>query len=1258
MRSRILVVGRDLALRARLARMLGAAGYGVELAESAASVQRISTKGIRLAMVAPDGLGRDGDGLVEMLQRSIGKIVLLAATRGGQEGEVERFDPSDETALLARVAEALRPVADIDPPATEPILQFSCYCLDLTGHSLLNQDGGDIPLTRSEFVLLASFVQRAGRVLSRDFLRQVLAGREAEAFERSVDMLVMRLRRKIELDPKCPTLILTVPGAGYKFAAKVRRVAAQEMPDSAAAVEPPKDVSGIPERRFVTALAAELASPLPHDPEELQGVIKAYRRSAGAIIARYGGAMAQCRQCEVLAYFGYPVAQEHAAERAIHAALALADQIGASDADLPPGIAVSVGVASGLVVADPTGEVLGQTPGEAMRLSALAAPGQVAAAADTRRLADGLFAYRELASCVWEVLGATELSSRSEALFTQAVMPLVGRDLELSLLLHAWRRAKSGEGRLVLLSGEPGIGKSRLLAALQEALAAEPHADLRYFCSPLHQDAPLHPVIARWQRDAGFTRSDSAEERLRKLESVLAPAGLAPQDVARLAALLSVPTGGLDAEPDLSPQQRKEQTFAALRRHLDALTRERPALMVFEDAHWADPSSLELLDRLVNRLAGLPVLLIVSYRSEFVPPWIGHAGTSLITLSRLDRQQSAELAAQVAGPRALPPALLERIAGQADGVPLFTEELTKAVLDGAASPDGAGAAPVVPASLQALLMARLDRVPAARQVAQVGAAIGREFSEDLLLAVAELPEGVVRQALDGLVGAGLLLARGTPPHVSYACKHALVQDAAYGSLLRAERRRLHGRIVAALSGRGADSGEAMPDLLAHHATEAGFYDRAAIWRLRAGLASLRRGAGVESLVQLDRGLALLPAMAEDDGRRRLELDLRIARTKALMAAEGHASPRLREEFDRAQSLCGVLGASAELIAVLFGRWAHAFVRGEFALARQYGADLLAIGQDRDDPVCRLLGHYTSGLTALPLGAFATLLDELRRGLALFDPAWRRNAAMPTGVGDPDVVSRLYLAWGLLCQGRIAACRAEAKAAVTEARRLGQPWTLAQTLSISAFFALTLDPPAAGLRWLDELDQLAKEHCFPYFQAVGTAQRGWCLAALGEARQGAAMLRAGIEPLQKAGSLIWIPSLLRAEAEALAQAEQPLEARARLGEAIGLATATGAVWDLADMHRVRGDLLQAQGEQQAAEDAFVHALELAGELGARLLALRAAAALARLHASQDRAADGITALAPVLAWFDEEAGALDLERARSLLDTLRASAATH
>ena len=659
------------------------------------------------------------------LQAAVGRVLLVAAPgdRGERHGHLD--DVSDEAALLARVAEALSPASE--PEALEPVLQFARYRLDLAGHSLLDTAGKEIPLTHGEFGLLRVLVQRAGRVPSRDQLLQLLSGRDAEAYDRSIDMQIVRLRRKIEPDPKRPTLIVTIPNSGYKFTATVRQAEPAALPDPEPTAAPPETRPVGGERRFVTAVAAEVlaaeGSSLPRDPEELRPLIDAWRRYAAAVVAKHEGMLAESRLREVLAYFGFPVAQEHAAERALHAALALAEHLPVGEMALPAGLAIRVGVASGLVIADPDGEVLGETPGEAGWLKGLAEPGEVFVAAGTRRLAGDLFAYRDLGRLIvrgvgpvpaWQVLGRSALGSRSEALHATAVTPLVGREEELHTLLRAWQQAKSGEGRLVLVSGEPGIGKSRLLAALEERLAGKPHNSLRYFCSPLHQDSTLHPIVARWEQEAAFARGDLPEERLRKLEKAVALAELSPEDFALIAGMLSVPTDGRYLQPELNPQRRKERTFGALLRRLGRLTQSNPVLMLFEDAQWADPSSLELLDMLIDRLSELPILLVISFRADFTAAWIGRSGVSLIALSRLNRRHSETLAAQVSAERALTREVLECIVTQTDGVPLFIEELTKAVLETSTDAAAAALPPAVPSTLHGSLMARLDRLPTAQ----------------------------------------------------------------------------------------------------------------------------------------------------------------------------------------------------------------------------------------------------------------------------------------------------------------------------------------------------------------------------------------------------------------------------------------------------------------------------------------------------------------------------------------------------------------
>jgi DNA-binding response OmpR family regulator/class 3 adenylate cyclase len=935
MRTRILVLARDVTLRAHLARLLKGSGYRVEIAESAAHARRMDITGIAFALVAPEGLGPEGKGLLDELETAAGRPLLIATPGNLQESGTDVFDASDETGLLARIAQALQPPSESDIEA--PVLRFAAYCLDLAGHSLMDLAGHEIPLTRSEFSLLREFVQRPGRVLSRDQLLNALAGRDAEAYDRSIDMLVVRLRRKIEPDPKHPSLILTVPGNGYKFAAKVRQTEISALPEPAVGL--PETTPAAPERRYVTALAAELVSSdgarLPGDPEELRALIDGFRRYVAAVVARHGGVMAETRLREVLTYFGYPVAQEYAAERAIQAGLALAEHLAEGETALPSGLAVRVGVASGLVIADPSGEVLGETPGEAGRLRDIAEPGQVIIAASTRRLAGELFAYHDLGPLTvkgvagpvhaWQVLSPSALISQSEALYADALTPLVNREEELTLLLRAWNYAKAGGGRLVLLSGEPGIGKSRLLVALEEELAAEPHASLRYFCSPLHQDSALHPVIARWEQEAGFARADTPVLRLRKLEAVLAPAELPPADVA---ALLSVPTGERYPYPDLSPQRRKERTFTALLRRLISVTRIKPVLMLFEDAQWADASSLELLDTLLDQLAELPILLIISFRPEFTAPWIGRAGTSLIVLSRLDRRQSATLAAQVTAERVLTRALLDRIVTQTDGVPLFIEELTKAVLEASVNLDGAPLPLAVPGTLQASLMTRLDRLPAAKQVAQIGATIGREFPHVLLAVVAQLPEARLVQGLDELIRSGLVFRHSVPPDAVYTFKHALVQDLAYGTLLKTQRQEIHRRIGEALRDLLADRAEVEPEVVAHHFTQAGLTEPAVEWWRKAGNLAMRGSAFVEAISHLEKALDLVGKLDEGPAQRLSRLRLQIAYGNALRLTRGFGAPEVTAAYERALDIATIVSDVHERFSAYYGLWSGSFLRGE------------------------------------------------------------------------------------------------------------------------------------------------------------------------------------------------------------------------------------------------------------------------------------------------------------------------------------------
>jgi class 3 adenylate cyclase len=613
----------------------------------------------------------------------------------------------------------------------------------------------------------------------------------------------------------------------------------------------------IAERRQVTVMFSDLvgstALSARMDPEDLREVISAYQNCVAETVRRCDGFVAKYMGDGVLVYFGYPQAHEDDAERAVRAGLELIGAVTAIKSPVP--LQTRVGIATGLVVVGDligSGEaqergIVGETPNLAARLQGIAEPNMVVIAEATRRLLGNLFELEDLGAKdlkgiagpvrAWAALRGSSVEGRFEALHTTGLTALVGREEELDLLLRRWSRAKGGEGQVVLLSGEAGIGKSRLTAALLERLSGEAHTRLRYFCSPQHTDSAFYPIIGQMERATGLTHDDTAQIRLEKLGAVLAQTSTSTQDAALFAEMLSLPNDGRYPALDLAPQQRRQRTLEALTSQLVGLAHQQPVLMIFEDAHWVDPTSLEVLGRTVDRIKALPVLLIVTFRPEFDAPWEGQSHVTSLTLNRLGEREAAAIIARLAGNKALPADVLAEIVERTDGIPLFVEEMTKAVLEaeseGAALRTAAAvpsAALAVPASLHASLMARLDRLGPAKEVAQIGAAIGREFSHALLASVARKSEAELGSALDRLIRAGLLSRQGLPPQASYLFKHALVQDAAYGTLLREPRRALHARIAEAIQSQFAETAESRPEMLAHHCTEAGLIEKAAgLW---------------------------------------------------------------------------------------------------------------------------------------------------------------------------------------------------------------------------------------------------------------------------------------------------------------------------------------------------------------------------------------------------------------------------------------------
>jgi tetratricopeptide (TPR) repeat protein len=822
----------------------------------------------------------------------------------------------------------------------------------------------------------------------------------------------------------------------------------------------------------------------------------------------------------------------------------------------------------------------------------------------------------------------------------------------MELVLRRWAQAKAGSGRVVLISAEPGVGKSRLAEALAERLRGDPHTRLRYFCSPHHQDSALYPVIAQMERAAGFLHADGPVARLAKLQALLAATEPPMEEVALIAELHSLPSAGLAPLLDATPQRKKDKTFDALLRQVEGLSRQQPVLMVFDDLHWIDPSSREILDRLIERVAEWPVLLLAMFRSEFQPQWTGQPHVTMLTLARLDRRDTAAMVANVAGNAMLPPEIMEEIAERTDGVPLFVEELTKAVLEsGAQAGVALSAAPhaglSVPATLHASLMARLDRLGQdAKDIAQTGAAIGREFGFGLLASASDLSEPQLREALNRLTDAGLLFVRGTPPQSSYIFKHALVQDSAYGTLLRGRRQRLHGRIAATLEDRFPEIALAQPALLAQHCAAAGLAEQAVTYWLKAGQQALARSAMTEAVAQLRKGLDTLAGLPDGAWRQQQELDLQTTLGPALTATKGNSADDANETLSRARALAEQLDRPEYLVPILVNQWAFHFTRGEHRLTLTFGEQVEQTGDARNDVTAQLLGRYMQGTTSLYLGEFVAARTALERCFGLADPAHRTIAGMAY---DPYPMVLIFLAVTLTYLGYIDQARSRLDEALLEARRVGHAHTLVHTLNLANWIEWLTDQPEVHL---EEFLALSAEHGFQHYLSWALAYRGRSLTAHGQEREGLELLTQGLAELRATGGIVNTPMLLIWVAQAHALRGQATEQRNCLAEAAQIVGTTDERVSEAELlHRVPGDLLNAAGDQSGAEQHYREAIAVAERQSAKLLQLKASVSLARLWRDQGKRAEARDLLAPIYNWFTEGFDAPDLKDAKALLDEL-------
>jgi predicted ATPase len=933
---------------------------------------------------------------------------------------------------------------------------------------------------------------------------------------------------------------------------------------------------------------------------------------------------------------------------------------------------VRVGIATGVVVVgDQSSSEVGETPNLAARLQSLAEPGSIVIADSTKKLIGTLFECHDMGTVAvkgysdpiqaWQVLALGHVESRFEALRSHELTPLVGREEELELLVRRWRQVKEGEGQTVLLSGEPGIGKSRLVTAFAEQIAVEPHTRLQYFFSPYHATSALYPVISQLGHATKFHRDDDAAARLDKLGALLARTGTTVEDAALIADLLALPAKDRYPPLNLTPQQRKDKTFAALLRQLEALTREQPVLMVFEDAHWSDPSSRELLDLTIERIQGLPALLFVTFRPEFEPPWTGQSQVMTLTLSRLNRRNGAVLVKRMVGYKGLPDHIVDDIVERTDGIPLFVEELTKSVMQTGLRTEGLKKAITtapspalsVPSTLHAPLMARLDGLGTAKDIVQIGAAIGREFSFELLSAVSERPPNELQADLDKLVEAGLVFQRGMLPHATFHFKHALIQDAAYSTLLRASRQRLHARIAEVVTEQFPETPNGLPEILAQHYAKAGLAEQAAAsWQV-AGERAVSRSAIEEAIAHFTNGLAAVAQLAEGRKKQKLELDFRLNLAAALVGTRGWASPEYQQQIGLARDLAERLGDQERLFWAMYAQWVQLFARAEHDLALGVAQELMSVAERCDRSIAKSTALYCMGTTALHLGQFISAREYLERSVELDDPRQAQIVVAPTG-RDSAVVFLGHLATTNAYLGYAAKAKMYLEKAIDRGNLLSHVPTMALA-QIYRFWILGLffrDYSASKMA-AEAVLRLAAEHGSQIFRVLGEIDSNWLQAKTGNTASGIRGMHDALITCRDMGFHVFLPRSLCLLAIAYHTAGEVEEGLCVIGQALSIIEATKERTYEAELLRVRGEL-QLSGNRPnngQAEASFLKAIDIARQQSAKTWELRAATSLARLWRDVGRPAEAHDALAQVYGWFTEGSDLPDLKDARTLLDEL-------
>ncbi|MCP3470424.1 AAA family ATPase [Bradyrhizobium sp. CCGUVB1N3] len=1041
------------------------------------------------------------------------------------------------------------------------------------------------------------------------------------------------------------------------------------------------------ERRQLTIMFCDLvgssALSARLDPEDLRAVIGTYHACIAAVVAQKEGIIARYMGDGVLAYFGYPQAHEDDAEQAIRAGMALVDAVANLQTDVGIGLQVRVGIATGMVVVgDLIGEgaakeqaVIGETPNLAARLQAFAEPGAVLISESTHQLSDGHFEFRNLGPVAlkgwadpipaWRVLGATGVESRFEAQHKARLTPLIGRDEEMELLLRRWQHSARGEGCAVVLTGEPGIGKSHIALALQQRLEAEPHITVRQFCSAHHTNSALYPLIAQLERAARFERSDSPAEKFTKLETLLLRSGAdAERVVPPLANLLSLPTSDRYDVPELTPQKRKEMILAAFLAQLEGLAARQPVFVIFEDVHWADPTSLELLTITLERLPRLRVLLLITARREFKPPWPGHAHVTTISLTRLSRRDGVALIERVTAGKTLPQEVLDQILARTDGVPLFVEELTKTVLETGLLQEREDhyvlnrplPSMAIPTTLHASLMARLDRLAPVREVAQIGAVVGREFSFELLSTVVGLPKERLEEALAQLVRSELIFCRGEVPQAVYTFKHALVRDAAYSGLLRSRRTGLHATIADAFEQRFPEIVEAQPETLAHHLTEAGLIEKATGYWLQASKKAAMRSANLEAIAHAQRGVEALRHLPDGAAKDGLELDFHLVLGPCLIATQGPASNRSMATFARARELCERLGDPPEHLQVLFWLTTARVIRGELPLAQEMIAALLELIEARGERPALLNAMRGQAMIRLFMGHASAARELLQRAFEAFNASSEEQQWAARAAGqDAGVADLALMSWSLWLLGHADTAITRINAAVQRANAIDHPHSQAYAYYYASILHALRGEFSNAHGFAERCLALSEEHGFQQWRGLARAIRGICVTLLSPSPSVIEEVRSAFDEYRGAGYQLGITALYVLLCPALLFGHR-YDAALDLIE-LGLATVNRNCEKIfeAELYRLKAQVLIVRDAAAARADAqslLETALSTARSQDVKALELRTAKDLAALWSDQGRHEEALALLTPIYAWFTEGFDTQDLKEAKALLDLQR------